>query len=324
MNALFENLGKQGSQTLQVLDLMKASTADLANIAGRELTAVTESASGKYRRALESLKADLAGVGDQFLMLGTKLINIIDKALQFFEKLPKPVKTALTFVAGLTALAGPLIMLTGLLANFFGYIVKGAMHMKAFLKGGEGWKYLTPEMLAAEKAGKLVEQTFYSDAKAASILQLALKNLVDEFALLESKAKAGAISVQPAVSTMVGNVVIPGGGRVVDPNNPLSGEYGTRASTHMVPRSGLTEEQKMQQTMFGFVPGAIPVNRKIGNTPQIYMHEELPSVPGLTRVRGTSTGVIASEASRWHAMQAALGMQSKQEIELLKIGRAHV
>jgi hypothetical protein len=27
--------------------------------------------------------------------------------------------------------------------------------MKAFFKGGEGWKYLTPEMLAAEKAGKI-------------------------------------------------------------------------------------------------------------------------------------------------------------------------
>jgi len=37
MNALFENLGKQGSQTLQVLDLMKASTTDLANISAREL-----------------------------------------------------------------------------------------------------------------------------------------------------------------------------------------------------------------------------------------------------------------------------------------------
>ena len=318
MNALFENLGKQGSQTLQVLDLMKASTADLANIAGRELTAVTESASGKYRRALESLKADLAGVGDQFLTVGTKLINIIDKALQFFEKLPKPVKTALTFVAGLTALAGPLIMLTGLLANFFGYVVKGAMHMKAFLKGGEGWKYLTPEMLAAEKAGKLVEQTFYSDAKAASVLKLALGNLVTQFAELEAKAKAGSISVQPAVSTMAGNMVIAAGGRVVDPNNPLAGQYGTRASTHMVPRASLSEEQRMQQTMFGFVPGAIPVNRKIGNNPQIYMNDELPNVPGLTRINGTSTGVISGEAAKWHAMQATLGMQSKQELEALK------
>ena len=318
MNALFENLGKQGSQTLQVLDLMKASTADLANIAGRELSAVTESASGKYRRALESLKADLAGVGEQFLTVGTKLINIIDKALQFFEKLPKPVKTALTFIAGLTALAGPLIMLTGLLANFFGYVVKGAMHMKAFLKGGEGWKYLTPEMLAAEKAGKLVEQTFYSDAKAASILQVALKNLIDEFSILEMKAKSGSISVQPAVSTMAGNMIMAAGGRVVNPSHPLAGLYGTRASTHMVPRSSLSEEQRMQQTIFGLVPGSEPVNRKIGQNPQIYMHDQLPNVPGLTTVNGVSTGVVSAEAARWHAMMATLGMQSKEEIANLK------
>ncbi len=85
-------------------------------------------------------------------------------------------------------------MLTGVLANFFGYLLKGAAHMKAFFKGGEGWKYLTPEMLAAEKAGKLVEQSFYSDAKAAAVLQQALRNLLDEFAMLEAKAKSGAIS----------------------------------------------------------------------------------------------------------------------------------
>ncbi|NDB62230.1 phage tail tape measure protein, partial [bacterium] len=71
MNALFANLGKQGSQTLQVLDLMKASTQDLANIAGRELSQVTESASGRYRRAIEGLKADLAGLGESFLNIST-------------------------------------------------------------------------------------------------------------------------------------------------------------------------------------------------------------------------------------------------------------
>ncbi len=43
LNALFENLGREGSQTLQVLDLMKASTSDLASVADRELAAVTES-----------------------------------------------------------------------------------------------------------------------------------------------------------------------------------------------------------------------------------------------------------------------------------------
>ena len=63
ISALLSNLGAQGSQTLQVMDLMKSSTAELATVADRELQAVTESASGKYRRAIESLRASLAEIG---------------------------------------------------------------------------------------------------------------------------------------------------------------------------------------------------------------------------------------------------------------------
>jgi TP901 family phage tail tape measure protein len=319
LNALFENLGRQGSQTLQVLDLMKASSADLASVADRELSAVTESASGKYRRALESLKASLAEVGEQFLTINTVLIQVIDKVVQFANNLPGPVKQILALLGGITAIIGPVIMLTGVLANFFGYLLKGASHMKAFLKGGEGWKYLTPEMLAAEKAGKLVEQSFYSDAKAAAVLQQALRNLIDEFAILEGKAKSGAISVNPAVSTMAGNLVMSAGGqRVVNPQHPLAGPMGTRASSHMVPRAGMNEQERLSQTMFGMVPGSGMVNQKIGQNPQIYMNEALPNVPGLTSVGGVSTGVVSGEAARWHAMMATLAMQSKAEIEALK------
>jgi TP901 family phage tail tape measure protein len=317
LNALFENLGRQGSQTLQVLDLMKASTGELASVADRELAAVTESASGKYRRAIESLRASLAEVGEQFLTINTVLIQVIDKVLQFANNLPGPVKQILALAGGVTAIIGPVIMLTGVLANFFGYLLKGAFHMKAFLKGGEGWKYLTPEMLAAEKAGKLVEQSFYSDAKAAAVLQQALRNLLDEFAILEQKAKSGAIAVNPAVSTMAGSMIV-GGQRIVNPQHPLAGQEGTRASSHMVPRAGMTEAQRLQQTMFGMVPGSIPVNQKIGQNPQIYMNEPLPNVPGLTTVNGVSTGIVSGEAARWHAMMATLGMQSKAEIETLK------
>jgi TP901 family phage tail tape measure protein len=319
LNALFENLGRQGSQTLQVLDLMKASSEDLAAVAGRELTAVTESASGKYRRALESLKASLMGVGEQFLTINTSLIQIIDKVVQFASNLPGPIKQVLGLLGGITAIAGPLIMITGVLANFFGYIMKGVFHMKAFFKGGEGWKYLTPEMLAAEKAGRLVEQSFYSDAKAAAVLKQALGNLIDEFSVLEAKAKSGALSVNPAVSTMAGNLVMAaGGGRVVNPQHPLAGPMGTRASSHMVPRSGMTEQERLAQTMFGMVPGSGMVNQKIGQNPQIYMNDALPNVPGLTTVGGVSTGIVSGEAARWHAMMATLGMQSKAEIEALK------
>ena len=93
---------------------------------------------------------------------------------------------------------------------------------------------------------------------------------------------------------------------------------GSRASTHMVPRSGMTEAERLQQTIFGMVPGSIPVNQKIGQNPQIYMNDNLPDVPGLTRVNGASTGIVAGEAARHHAMMATLAMQSKAEIDQLK------
>jgi TP901 family phage tail tape measure protein len=320
MNALFENLGKQGSQTLQVLDLMQQSTQDLGALADRELAAVTESASGRYSRAVEGLKAELASIGESFLNINTTLINVVTKILDFVSNMPKPLKQVLTLFGGLTAIAGPLIMLTGVLANFFGYIVKGVFHMKALLKGGEGWKYLTPEILAAEKAGSLIEQTLYSDAKAAGVLQLALRNLIDEFSVLEAKAASGSISVAPAVRTMAGNLVqqAGAGARVVDKNHPLVGPSYSRASSHMNPRGMMSETERLNQTFFGMVPGSIPVNQKIGANPQIYAESDLPNIPGLTRINGVSTGVVAAEAAKHHSMMAALGMQSQAEIAALK------
>ena len=323
MNALFSNLGQQGSQTLKVMELMKASSEDLASVASRELAQVTESASGKYRRALEGLKADLATIGEAFLNINTKLINFIDGIIDFANKLPKPLKNVLAVLGGITAAAGPLIMLTGVLANFFGYVVKGLYHMKAFFKGGEGWKYLTPEILAADKAGVLIEKTFYSDAQAATVLRQALRELNEEFAVLQANAKSGQTSAKPVIATLASNpVVMAGGGRTVNPNHPLVGPAYSRESAHMNPRGLMTPEQRASQTFLGMVPSSGPVNRVVGQNPMIYAENNLPNVPGLTTFsnnRGTSSaGVVAGEAAKWYAMMGALAMQSKAEIEVLK------
>jgi TP901 family phage tail tape measure protein len=317
MNALFENLGKQGSQTLQVMDLMKASSEELANIAGRELSMVTESASGKYRRALEGLKADLAGVGEQFLTINTHLINIVSGILQFIDKLPGPIKTILAFFGGLTAVAGPLIMLTGVLANFFGYVIKGASHFRAMFKGGEGWRLLTPEILAANKAGSLVEQTFYSDAKAAEILKTAVDRLSASYQKLAADASSAIISTNPGVSTVGGTSII-GGQRVVNPNNPLSGKMGTRAAGHHIPRSQMDEKTRLSQTIHSFTPLPIPLNQKIGAVPQIFTEGDLPKIPGLTTSGGASTGIVAGEAAKWHSLMGTLSMMTKREVADLK------
>ena len=316
LNALFNNLGKEGSQTLQVLELMKASTQELGAIADRELKAVTESAAGKYNRAIESLRANLAEIGEEFLKVQTFFINVTDSIVKFVNNLPGPIKQILTFAGGLTAIIGPVIMLTGVLANFFGYIIKGVAHFKALFKGGEGWRMLTPEILAAEKAGSLVEKTFYSDAKAASVLKTSIEALIAEFTLLEQKAKSGAISLAPAFTTMAGNPLI--GSRVVDPNHPLISAQDTRSMSHLNPVAGMTQDERLAQTIFGVVPGAPKVNQRIGANPQIYMQGDLPKVPGLTSIKGVSTGIVAEEAAKWHAMTGALAMQSQAEIAKLK------
>ena len=316
MNALFANLGKQGSQTLQVMDLMKASSQELANVAGRELSMVTESASGKYNRAIEGLKADLAGIGEEFLKVQTFFINVVDGIIDFTTSLPKPIKQILTFAGGLTAIIGPVIMLTGVLANFFGYVIKGVSHFRALFKGGEGWKMLTPEILAAQKAGSLVEKTFYSDAAAATVLKTAIEGLVAEFTILQSKAQSGAISVAPALKSMVANATME---RVVNPQHPLLSPQDTRSMSHMNPVGGMTADQRAGQTIFGVVPGAPRVNQTVGNNPQIYANADLPDVPGLTRIGKASTGVVAGEAAKWHAMTGALAMQSEAEIKALKL-----
>jgi TP901 family phage tail tape measure protein len=315
MNALFENLGKQGSQTLQVLDLMKASSQELGNLADRELAQVTESASGKYRRAIEGLKADLAGVGEQFLKINTSLIKFVNGILDFVQALPNPIKQALGFIGMITAASGPLIMLTGVLANFFGYIIKGASHFRSFFKGGEGWKLLTPEILAAQKAGNLVEQTFYSDAKAAAVLKQAISSLSAEFVTLEQRAMSAAVAVNPAVSTVGGTAIMAGS---VNSSHPLVGKPGTRAAAHHNPRSGMSQAQRDSQTIHSVTPAPIPVNQKIGAVPQIFMQGGLPAIEGLTTSKGISTGIVAQEAAKWHALMGSLSMLSKTEVATLK------
>jgi len=315
MSALFENLGKSGSQTLQVMDLMKASVTDLAAISDRELKMMTESASGQFKRAWASVQADLAGAGEQFLRISTKVLKVVDAIIKFFQKLPEPVKTLLNVLGGFTAIAGPLIMLAGVMGNFIGYVIKGIFHLRQLAKGGQGFKLLTPEIMAADAAAKGLATSFYSDTEATIVLSNAVNTLAESFINLEAKANAAKVSVQPAVSTVAGGVIMAAGpaGRMVDKNNPLVGKPYSRDMSHLIP-SGNPQDG----TIFGTVPGAKPVNIRVGRNPQAYMDADLPKIPGLTSVGGASTGIVAAEAAKWHAMTAAIAMQSEAELKILK------
>lgn len=192
INALLENLGKEGSQTMQVFDLMKASTEELGTIADRELKALTESASGRYKRALETFKAAIADIGEPFLNIMGKVLEVGAKVLGVFGKMPAPLKAFVTGMGVLTALAGPLIMLTGLMANFFGYIIKGVNALRQFRSGAEAFSLVTTETIAADQVADSYTQSLYNQKDAAMILRTELERLALAYRDVTSGSMVGA------------------------------------------------------------------------------------------------------------------------------------
>jgi TP901 family phage tail tape measure protein len=304
MGALFDNLGKKGSQTLQVLDLMKASTQELANVASRELAQQTESASGKYKRALESLKADLATVGSGFLGVSANLLQIADGILKAFNALPGPVKKFVTLLAGLTAVAGPIIMLTGVFSNFLGYVMKGFAGIRAFFSHADKFKLLTPEIVAADEAAMIMEKTFYSDAEAAMVLKNALTALKLEMRQIAEMASSNTITAKPLVQD-ISNATH--GGTV--PINGLD-------FAHYNPQARLSEEDRLKQTFHTSIPLDPTTNKKIGENPQMMVMPGtgIPKVPGLTMINGATTGVNAVEAAKWNTMMTTMAMRTKTQM----------
>lgn len=131
ISALFSNLGKAGSQTEQAMRLAGSSTADLAMIANKELTAYTESTTVKFKRMVETVKNQLIPMGSALLEMLTpaldKLSGILDFMKNAFSALPGFLKEPLKLLAGFALAAGPILMLLGLFKQLIGNGIKFGM-----------------------------------------------------------------------------------------------------------------------------------------------------------------------------------------------------
>jgi TP901 family phage tail tape measure protein len=223
ISALFDNLNTQGSQTKQVIELMSASNTDLARIANAEIKTLTESASMRFQRSMEAIKAALLPVGEAIvnsvLPFMERFAGVLDRIVSFAQNLPGPIKSFLKIAGGLTAIAGPLIMMTGVLGNFLGYIVKGAM---AFVNLGRTIRGLPTEKFA------LMDDAQIAAAKATDIVTLSvqkqkdamvgLNKLMMDYYLLINKQAArtpNLFNATPPTSTIGGSPVVPKGVRTL-------------------------------------------------------------------------------------------------------------
>lgn len=178
MQALITNLGAVNSQTRTAFELAQAGAPQLAAIAAQELRVATESTTGKFRRAVESLKANLIPVGEKILQVATAVINFADKIAAAFGALPGPVQSFLGIFMGGAAIAGPIIMLTGLMGNFAGYILKAIYNLRNLASGGTTFKQLlTPELIASSNAATLFGTTLQNDVNAVNLLNGAIARL---------------------------------------------------------------------------------------------------------------------------------------------------
>jgi TP901 family phage tail tape measure protein len=198
VNALFNNLGRAGSQTIQVMELMGLSTAELAGIADKELKTMAESASGRFKRLFATVQGDLAVAGEGILNAGSTILSVISKIINAFEKFPDGLKKFLGGTALLAAVIGPIIMTIGVLGNFFGYIMKGLALMRTFgRRGASDFQLMTAETIATANAGDMLENKLFDQAKAADLLRTSIEKLTAslvEMGTVSSTAGSAATS----------------------------------------------------------------------------------------------------------------------------------
>jgi TP901 family phage tail tape measure protein len=203
IQALIGNLGAANSQTKTAFDLMNANSQQLANVAAGEMKTATESVTGKYQRAMETFKSSLIPIGEKIMEVGTKLLDFGNKVAKIFNSLPGPLKSFMGALALGVALAGPIIMLTGLIANFAGYLLKGFFNLKQLATGGKTLgQMLTPELIAAQNASQIFNENILSNVSSVDLLEKAIKDLTIGIEGMVSALNVGT-GVAPAVAKAI-------------------------------------------------------------------------------------------------------------------------
>jgi len=231
ISALFDNLDASGSQTRQVMDLMGKSAKDLAANSYMEMDTLMNSGAKRFQRATESIKAQFIDIGGSITSAITPIIENVSKkigqVIKFFEKLPAPVKSFLKVAAGLAVIAGPIIMIAGVFANFLGYVTKGAMSIVNLGRKMAGvpvdkFKMLDDTQLMAQKSTDALSMAFdqqkTSVEKLNAVLEVYKKHLGDAITLnpgfVNQQVSAQTTTGQPPVAKFQtgGSAWVPGSG----------------------------------------------------------------------------------------------------------------
>lgn len=177
LQAIVEEMANLEDETTQVgkaFQIAQQDSGAWARNAEREMKALQESASGRFKIVVESLKAQLAEAGEPFLRAGAMIVGVIGSIVKAFNELPEGVKTLLSVGVIGAAIAGPIVMLIGLFANLMGQAAKlGASLLGVVFR----FRALLPEQVASRLAAMHNAQAMSAEAVAAETLTTTLTHL---------------------------------------------------------------------------------------------------------------------------------------------------
>lgn len=210
ITAIVNAMGQIHDKTTQVgraYAVAQQSEEDWAATASSEMTRLQDSASGKFKRTIESLKAGLADAGEPFLKIATGFLGVIGKIVNGFNNLSDGTKSTIATVMTVVGILGPLIMIGGLLANMAGHLLKGIVMVGNLLTKT---RVMTAEQRATQMMSERSALAWSNQANAAQALSGQLQILttsLERVAVAQSQANGtGITSFRGAQPNYTGNI----------------------------------------------------------------------------------------------------------------------
>ena len=164
-------------------------SVELAALANREIGTIQESLSTRFKRIVETIKANMAAMGEPILEvilpIGEAIANLMDK----FNNLSDSAKKNFAKVALALAVFGPLVMLTGLMGNLVGMFLRG---VSAIIGLAGTFKILNAESHAASLIQKAAAASASQHTQALIAQTTAANNLTQALRLNSQAAATNA------------------------------------------------------------------------------------------------------------------------------------
>lgn len=287
ITALLTGLQDQTGDVHTAKEISGESPEQWAARTAKSLKAITESASGQWRIAVESFKAEFIETGEIVLKIATSIVKAATKVFSIFNDMPDVVKWGLLLGAGIMALAGPITMIVGILGNFFGTIIKvGAVFQGMRSK----YKSMTIDQKVAELTTGSLSAKMLSQADTTQILIYQMEKLRAAYVQTTNAAQAAATAVNipggpgwnamgayamgktPGLTMPIGGANMPGGGAPLLGTNAWAGQTAT-----LIANSGNNMATLAQNT------------QQAGKFQRIFNSEALIGVGAVAALAGTVT-----------------------------------